>query len=136
MKDKTLNLRGKPLNITLLSAAAWHFVNGETTAEGLAEKVGISTGRLYKWVKLPEWQKALDDLDYTKPFAFTRKPRRDIQRDAGEFVQTAETLYKQSRADGNTPKQAATFVCKALNISDRRRVNRWRERFNWEQTTQ
>lgn len=129
-------MRGKRLNLTRLNAAAFLFTKGNTTAKGLAEAVKVSESRIYKWVKRPEWQKALDDLKFTGDRSLHREPRRDIARDAGEIVEHAETLYKQARADGNTEKQAVTFVCKALNISDRRRVNRWRERFNWEQTTQ
>ena len=50
--------RGKRLNLTKLSAAAFLFTEGHNTAKGLSEKLGTAEGTIYKWVKLPEWQKA------------------------------------------------------------------------------
>lgn len=120
------------INLTKLHAAAFLFSQGNNTAKSLSEAVGISEGNLYKWVKRPEWEKALDDLDFTGERKLHREPARDIQRDSGDLVEHAETLYKQSRADGNSEKKAVTFVSNALNI-DRRRINKWRDRFNWEE---
>lgn len=119
------------INLTKLHAAAFLFSQGNNTAKGLSEAVGISEGNLYKWVKRPEWEQALDDLGFTGERSLHSEPRRDIKRDAGDLVETAETLYKQSRADGNSEKKAVTFVSTTLGI-DRRRINKWRDRFNWE----
>lgn len=126
--------RGKRRNITRLSVAAYHFTQGINTAKGLSEVMGMSEGHIYKWVKLPEWDKALDDLKFTGTRTLHSEPKRNLVRDAGDLAKQAETLYLQSRTDGNTPKQAVTFVCKALGIVDRRRVNRWRDRLGWEAT--
>lgn len=120
------------INLTKLHAAAFLFSQGTNTAEGLARGVDIGITTIYKWVKLPEWEKALDDLGFTGERSLHSEPRRDIKRDAGDLVETAETLYKQSRGDGNSEKKAVTFVSNALNI-DRRRINKWRDRFNWEE---
>ena len=119
------------INLTKLHAAAFLFSQGTNTAEGLAEGVDIGITTIYKWVKLPEWEKALDDLKFTGERSLHSEPRRDILRDSGELVETAETLYKQSRADGHSEKKAVTFVASALSI-DRRRINKWRDRFGWE----
>lgn len=126
-----INSRVHLLMLFMLIAAAFLFSQGNNTAKGLSEAVGVSEGNLYKWVKRPEWDKALDDLKYTGDRSLHREPRRDIQRDAGELVETAETLYKQSRADGHSEKKAVTFVSNALQM-DRRRLNKWRDRFGWE----
>lgn len=119
------------INLTKLHAAAFLFTRGIHTAEGLAERLDISRGTIYKWVKLVEWEKALDDLGFTGERRLHSEPRRDILRDAGDIVETAETLYKQSRANGTSEKKAVTFVSTALAI-DRRRINKWRDRFGWE----
>ena len=123
-------MKGKRVNLTRLHAAAFLFTRGNNTAKGLAEAVDVSEGRIYKWVKMPEWEAALDDLKFTGERKLHREPRRDIKRDNPEEVATAETLYKQSRADGNSEKKAVTFVSKTLSI-DRRRINKWRDRFGW-----
>lgn len=123
-------MRGKRVNLTRLHAAAFLFTQGNNTAKGLSEAVDIAEGTIYKWVKRPEWQKALDDLKFTGDQTLHREPRRDIQRDAAEIVTQAKTLYQQSRADGNSEKRAVTYVSKALSI-DRRRINKWRDRFGW-----
>ena len=119
------------VNLTKLHAAAFLFTQGTNTAEGLAAAMNLNVTTIYKWVKRPEWEQALDDLGFTGERSLHSEPRRDIKRDAGELVETAETLYKQSRGDGNSEKKAVTFVSTALGI-DRRRINKWRDRFNWE----
>lgn len=124
--------RGKRINLTLLSVTAYHFTQGINTAKGLSEKTGVSEGRIYKWVKLPEWDKALDDLKFTGERKLHREPRRDVQRDDGDTIYLAEQIYAEARQNGRTEKQAVTEAAKTLSI-DRRRINRWRNRFNWEE---
>ena len=128
-------MKGKGINLTKLSAAAFLFTQGNTTAKGLSEAVNVAEGTIYKWVKLPEWQKALDDLKFTGERTLHREPRRDIQRDTGDIVSLAEQLYSDARKNGKTEKQAVTAACKALLI-DRRRINKWRDRFGWEKEIQ
>jgi len=121
----------KKTNLTLLATAAWHFTQGINTAKGLSEVTGISEGRIYKWVKMPEWDKALDDLKFDGDRSLHREPRRSIQRDNADLIADAKVIYDASRASGKTPQKAVTAVCDALGLK-RRRVNEWRDKLKWE----
>ncbi|MXV82378.1 hypothetical protein F4Z98_03310 [Candidatus Poribacteria bacterium] len=122
--------RGKRLNVTKLSAAAFLFTQGINTAKGLAEKVEIAEGTIYKWVKLPEWQKALDDLKFTGDRTLHRE-WRDIDRESGDEVDLARQLYIKHRRQGMRKGQADKAVAKVLNCSDKRIFN-WRKRNGWD----
>ena len=122
--------RGKRLNLTKLSAAAFLFTQGINTAKGLSEKVDIAEGTLYKWVKLPEWQKALDDLKFTGDRTLHRE-WRDIDRESGDEVALAKQLYLEARQKGITRGKADIAVAKVLGCSDKRIYN-WRKRYGWE----
>ena len=122
--------RGKRLNLTKLHAAAFLFTQGERTAKGLSEKVEIAEGTIYKWVKLPEWDKALDDLKYTGDRTLHRE-WRDIDRESGDEVALAKQLYLEARAKGITRGKADKAAAKVLNCSEKRIYN-WRKRYGWE----
>ena len=122
--------RGKRLNLTKLSAAAFLFTEGHNTAKGLSEKLGTAEGTIYKWVKLPEWQKALDDLKFTGDRKLHRE-WRDIDRESGDEVNLAKQLYLEARAKGIRKGQADKEVAKVLDCSDKRIFN-WRKRYGWD----
>ena len=123
--------RGKRLNLTKLSAAAFLFTQGINTAKGLAEKVDTAEGTIYKWVKLPEWEKALDDLKFTGARKLHREPARDIERESGDIVALGKETYLRYRAEGITRGKATIATAKVLNCSEKRIFN-WRKRFGWE----
>ena len=123
--------RGKRLNLTKLSAAAFLFTQGINTAKGLAEKVDTAEGTIYKWVKLPEWSKALDDLKFTGDRTLHRE-WRDIDRESGDEVALAKQLYLEARQKGITRGKADNAVAKVLGCSDKR-IYHWRKRFGWEE---
>ena len=124
--------RGKRLNLTKLSAAAFLFTEKPTIAvTELADRVKVAEGTIYKWVKLPEWSKALDDLKYTGDRKLHRE-WRDIDRESGDEVALAKQLYLEARAKGIRKGQADNAVANVLNCSDKRIFN-WRKRFGWEE---
>ena len=123
--------RGKRLNLTKLSAAAFLFTEKPTIAvRELAARVSVAEGTIYKWVKLPEWQKALDDLKYTGDRKLHRE-WRDIDRESGDEVDLARQLYIKHRRQGIRKGQADKAVAKVLDCSDKRIFN-WRKRYGWE----
>ena len=71
---------------------------------------------------------------FTEARAFARKPTRDTRRDAGGLVEEAFEIYKTARMDGHTPKKAVTTVVNELELN-RRRINAWAERYEWEAET-
>ena len=122
----------KRTNLTKLSAAAFLFAQGNlNTAKDLAEAVKVAEGTIYKWVKLPEWDKALDDLKFTGDRKLHSEKRRDLLRDNREEVLNAEYFYLEARRGGKVHKKAVTFVSETLQI-DRRRINRWYKDQGWE----
>lgn len=122
--------RGKRLNLTKLHAAAFLFTQGHNTAKGLSELLDTAEGTIYKWVKLPEWDKALDDLKFTGDRTLHRE-WRDIDRESGEEVELAKQLYLDARRQGITRGKADKIVAKVLNCSDKRIFN-WRKRYGWD----
>ena len=62
-----------------------------------------------------------------------RRPTRDILRDTGGLVEEAFEIYKTARTDGRTPKKAVTAVVNEMELN-RRRINTWAQRYEWEAT--
>ena len=123
--------RGKRLNLTKLSAAAFLFSeNPRITVTELADRVKVAEGTIYKWVKLPEWDKALDDLKFTGDRALHRE-WRDIASESGELVLRARRTYQQRLADGTPKHKLISETAKALDLPIPR-VRNWAKRFQWD----
>ena len=124
----------KLANLIRLHVAAFYFTRtADCTAQELAQVTDVKIKTVYGWVQRPEWHAALDALHFTGTRAFTRKPTRDILRDTGGLVEEAFEIYKTARTDGHTPKKAVTTVVNALELN-RRRINTWAKRYEWEAT--
>ena len=125
------NRRGKRLNLTKLSAAAFLFSENPTIAvRELAARVKVAEGTIYKWVKLPEWDKALDDLKYTGDRTLHRE-WRDIASESGDLVRKAHALYRQLLADGTPKHKLIPTTARELGIPIPR-VRNWAKRFQWD----
>lgn len=126
----------KLANLIKLHVAAFHFSKTpDCTAQALAQVTDVKIKTVYGWVQRPEWHAALDALHFTEARAFARKPTRDTLRDAGGLVEEAFEIYKTARMDGHTPKKAVTTVVNELELN-RRRINAWAERYEWEEVLQ
>lgn len=123
--------RGKRLNLTKLSAAAFLFSENPTIAvTELAARLKVAEGTIYKWVKLPEWDKALDDLKFTGERTLHRE-WRDIASESGDLVLKARQTYEQLIADGTPKHKLISETAKALDLPIPR-VRNWAKRFEWD----
>ena len=114
-----------------LHAAATIFAQRDgCSAKEIAETLDMPLNSVYHLAKHPEWDTALDTLQYAGDRAFKSEKRRDALRDAGDLVARARGLYLTQRSDSRTHKQAVSVVCETLNLK-RRRVNAWADKFNW-----
>lgn len=115
-----------------LHAAAFVFAQrAGCSAKEIAETLDIPLNSVYHLAKQPEWDTALNTLQYTGERTFKSEKRRDTLRDAGDLVARARALYLEQRWDSRTHKQAVSVVCDTLTLK-RRRVNEWAAKFGWE----
>ena len=116
------------LQIVRLHAAAFIFSkNPKIGVSELAAEVEVSEGAIYRWVKLPEWDAALDALKFTGERKFYREPRRSLEREQGELVEKVLNLVYEGIRQGLSKKKAITRAAELLNIP-RRRVYEWEKR--------
>ena len=115
-----------------LHAAAFVFAQrAGCSAKEIAETLDIPLNSVYHLAKQPEWDTALDTLQYAGERAFKSEKRRDTLRDSGDLVARACRVYLEQRWDSRTHKQAVSVVCETLTLK-RRRVNEWAAKFGWE----
>lgn len=115
-----------------LHAAAFVFAQrAGCSAKEIAETLDIPLNSVYHLAKQPEWDTALDTLQYAGERAFKSEKRRDTLRDSGDLVARARRIYLEQRWDSRTHKQAVSVVCETLDLK-RRRVNEWAAKFGWE----
>ena len=115
-----------------LHAAAFVFAQrAGCSAKEIAETLEMPLNSVYHLAKQPEWEKALNTLQYAGDRAFKSEKRRDTLRDSGDLVARARGLYLEQRWDNRTHKQAVSVVCETLDLK-RRRVNEWAAKFDWE----
>ena len=72
---------------------------------------------MYHLAKHPEWDKALNTLQYAGERAFKSEKRRDTLRDSGDLVARVRGLYLEQRWDSRTHKQAVSVVCETLDLN-------------------
>ena len=125
--------------IKLHAAATIFAQRGGCSAQDISEILDIPVSSVYHLAKQPEWDEALDTLNYTGDRQFQRKRTRDALRDTGELVAQTRGLYLKQRWDGLTHKKAVTAVVSELGAASetekanlRRRINDWADRYNWE----
>ena len=115
-----------------LHAAAFVFAQrAGCSAKEIAETLDMPLNSVYHLAKQPEWDTALDTLQYAGERAFKSEKRRDTLRDAGDLVARARAVYLEQRWSSRTHKQAVSVVCETLDLK-RRRVNEWAAKFGWE----
>lgn len=116
-----------------LHAAVTIFASrGGCSAQEIADVLGMTYNTVYHLAKMPEWDEALDAMRYEGDRQFTPQKRRDPLKDSPERVAQARTLYIDARRDGQKHSRAVNAVMAAIQIKDRRTINQWAKRFNWE----
>ena len=119
--------------IKLHAAAAIFASRNGCSAQEIANILRMPRNSIYHLAKQPEWEQALDDLHYIGGRRFTSEKRgRDTLRDAPAMVDKAKEIYLEERRDGKKHSRAVNEVLEQLPIKDRRTINSWAKRFNWE----
>lgn len=113
-----------------IHSAAFYFVHISRDVHKIAEVFGVSTGAVYKWAKMSEWQDALKVFKYQGDTDFSRQPRRDTSRDAGEVFQRAKSAYIHAYRSGEPTRKLATIAGNAVGLS-RRRIHAWAKQYHW-----
>lgn len=120
------------LIIEKLHAAAFYLTkHPESTAEEVGAFVGVSKRTIERWSTYAEWHTALDNLNFEGDRSWRRNPHRDIQRDDGDLVDLAKTLYLKHRAEGKRKGDAVKITARIVNKTDQT-IRNWRKRFGWE----
>ena len=113
-----------------IHAAAFYFSHISRDVNDISEVFGVSKDAIYKWVKTPEWQYALDVFGYTGDRSFQRRPRRDTARDAGEVFEKARAAYFKAMRQGVATRRLATAAGDAVGLP-RRRIHAWAKQYGW-----
>lgn len=120
------------LIIEELHAAAFYLKkHPESSAAEVAEFVGKSKRTIERWSTTDEWHTALDNIGFTGDRNWRRNPHRDVQRDDGDLVDLAKTLYLKHRAEGKRKGDAVKITARTVNKTDQT-IRNWRKRFGWE----
>ena len=122
----------KSTRIKLHAAAVIFASRNGCSAQEIADTLKLPVKAIYRYTKEPEWENALNTLQYAGDRQFPRKTTRDPLKDSGELVAEARALYTLQRRDGRTHKKAVTAVVEVLGLK-RRRINEWAERYNWQE---
>ena len=121
--------------IKLHAAAAIFATRDGCSAQEIADILKMPRNSVYHLANMPEWNEALDDLHYEGDRSFTGEKRgRDTLRDTFATVDRAKEIYLEQRRDGKKHSRAVNAVLEALplEVKDRRTINSWAKRFNWE----
>ena len=113
-----------------IHAAAFYFSHISRDVNDISEVFDVSKDAIYKWVKTPEWQYALDVFGYTGDREFARRPRRDTARDAGEVFEKARDAYFKAMREGVPTRRLATVAGAAVGLP-RRRIHAWAKQYGW-----
>ena len=113
-----------------IHAAAFYFSRISRDVNDISEVFDVSKDAIYKWVKTPEWQYALDVFGYTGDREFARRPRRDTARDAGDVFEKAREAYFKAMCEGVPTRRLATVAGAAVGLP-RRRIHAWAKQYGW-----
>ena len=113
-----------------IHSAAFYFVHISRDIKEIAKVFGVSTHAIRKWAKTEEWSDALKAFNYQGDTHFSRQPRRDTARDAGEVFQRAKSAYIHAYRSGEPMRKLATIAGKAVGLS-RRRIHAWAKQYHW-----
>ena len=113
-----------------IHSAAFYFAHISRDVHEIAEIFEVSTGAVYKWAKTEEWSDALKAFNYKGDTHFSRQPRRDTARDAGDVFQRAKSAYIHAYRSGEPMRKLATIAGNAVGLS-RRRIHAWAKQYHW-----
>ena len=123
--------------IKLHAAAAIFVANrGNSSAQQIADILKIPRNSVYHLAKQPEWNLALDALDFRGDRHFDSEKRgRKKKTESGDALKLAKIIYTNARKRGLKHSRAVNEVLKDVyEVKDRRTINTWVKRFNWEDT--
>lgn len=114
-------------------AVAFYFAQQHEgcAAKEIADVFEMPLNSVYHLAKQPEFDVALDALNFEGDRKFTKKKTRDPRRDDAELVAQTRSCYLMERRKGLKHTRAVSEVSNFLDV-DRRRVNDWYDRYNWE----
>ena len=116
-----------------LTAAAFYFSkHPESTAEQVGAFVGKSKRTIERWSETAEWHTALDNLGFEGDRGWRRNVQRDVQRDDGDIVDLAKSVYLRHRGEGHRKGKSVEITARTVNKSDKT-IRNWRKRFEWEE---
>ena len=121
--------------IKLHAAATLFATRDGCSAQEIADILKMPRNSVYHLANMPEWHEALDDLHYEGDRSFTGEKRgRDTLRDASATVERAKEIYLEQRRERKKHSRAVNAVLEQLPlmVKDRRTINSWAKRFNWE----
>ena len=115
-----------------LTAAAFYFSkHPESTAADVGAFVGKGQRTILRWSQTAEWNTALDNLGFEGDRGWRRNVQRDIQRDDGDIVHLAKSIYMRHREEGDQKGASVLMAARTVNKSEKT-IRNWRKRFNWE----
>ena len=126
---KRKEMRQKRMLVKIHSAA-FYFVHISRDIKEIAKVFGVSTHAIRKWAKTEEWSDALKAFNYESDTHFSRQPRRDTARDAGEVFEKARDAYIHAYRSGEPTRKLATIAGNAVGLS-RRRIHAWAKQYRW-----
>ena len=120
----------KPKPVVKIHAAAFYFSHLSRDLEQIASVFCVSTDTVRNWSKTKAWQNALSVFGYTGARNFSRQPRRDTKRDAGETFEKAKSVYLQALSAGEPKHKLSTIAGAAVGLP-RRRIHAWALKYGW-----
>lgn len=120
-----------------LHAAATIFASrdGKCSAQDIADILDMPRNSVYHLAKMPEWIETLKTLGYTGEVTFMGEKRgRKAIGDEPSVVDRARDIYIEARRKGARHSRAVNAVLEALPlmVKDRRTINSWAKRYEWE----
>jgi len=118
--------------IVKIHCAATYFVFVSRDINEIAETFDTSDRTIRRWTEDPEWETALDACGYTGDKSFETQPSRDLERESGDVIDLAKSMYHDARAAGMRKGEASKHTAKIVNVSEKAIFN-WRKRFAWDE---
>ena len=115
----------------LIAAAHYFTKHPESTAAEVGAFVGKGERTIQRWSETAEWQTALDNLSFKGDRGWRRNVQRDVQRDDGDIVALAKSVYLRHRGDGYKKGVSVKLTSETVNKAEKT-IRNWRKRFNWE----
>ena len=123
--------------IAKIHMAAGLYVGFTRDAKIIAEKLNTTERNVLRWAKTPEWQTALEAVEYQGDTSFRVIPRgRNPKRENPEVFERAQVLYLQNFKEAKTGWQAAKMTADGLKAEgievSQRTIYNWADKYKWD----